>query len=71
MAVACMHSGMGGYGWLFQLLIFIVFFAVVWWLLRSNRQEAVREKPLDILKRRLAEGEITRKEFEELKRELE
>ena len=66
--------GMMGYGWLFQLLIFVVFFLIVWWVMKSsNVQSGVAEtqSPLDILKTRLAKGEITRKEYEQLRKELE
>lgn len=65
-------SSMMTYGWFFQILIFIVFFLIVWWLIKSGgftqRQET---NPLDILKQRLAKGEITKKEFDELKKEIE
>jgi putative membrane protein len=65
-----------GYGWLFQLAIFVIFFLVVWWLLRSNPsfmkgESKPGESPSDILKRRLAKGEITKKEYAELKKEIE
>lgn len=73
MAVGCPYSGFGmGYGWLYQILIFVLFFGVVWWLLKNQpMQKSVSiEKPIDILKRRLAKGEITQKEFESLKKEI-
>lgn len=66
-----------GYGWLFQIVIFIAFFLVVWWLLKTNKtfflnsERKNLEKPIDILKRRLASGEITNKEYEKLKKEIE
>jgi len=66
-----------GYGWLFQIVIFVAFFLVVWWLLKSNKSFSVKserrtlEKPMDILKKRLASGEITKKEYESLKKEIE
>lgn len=66
-----MHSFMG-YGLLTQLAIFVIFFLIVWWLLRSNKMSAVTtEDPLTILKKRFANGEITKKEFESIKKELE
>jgi putative membrane protein len=71
----CMGGGfMGmGYGWLFQILIFVAFFLVVWWVIKSStgKSEIKQSKPIDILKRRLAKGEITKKQFEELKKEIE
>jgi putative membrane protein len=73
--MACPYGfmGMGGYGWIFQLLIFIGFFLIVWWLLKGTPglTSGAKEKPLDILKRRLARGEITKKEYEILKKEIE
>jgi putative membrane protein len=35
-----------------------------------SRSAGAEEQPLDILKRRLAKGEITREEYESLKKEL-
>ena len=65
-----------GYGWIVQIVIFILFFLVVWWLMKNNssafaQQKAPNESPMDILKKRLAKGEITKKEFEELKKDIE
>jgi putative membrane protein len=76
----CPMQGSGffgiGYGWIFQIIIFILFFLVVWWLMKNNssafkQEKAPNENPADILKRRLAKGEITKKEFEELKKDIE
>lgn len=75
-----MNSGFGGYlgmgyGWIFQIIIFVIFFIVVWWLLKNNNviknESNQKESPLDILKRRLAKGELNKKEYEELKKEIE
>jgi uncharacterized membrane protein len=64
---------MYGYGWAMLLWWFIlmvaVFFAVAGWRQRC-RHEDHHERPLDILKRRRANGDITQIEFERLKREL-
>ena len=68
-----MHGGLYGYGWILQILIFIAFFAIVLWLIRKQPKEekAIKETPNEILKRRLASGEITKKEYESLKKEIE
>jgi len=76
-----MGSGMMGYGtgfgmwlnWLFQILILVVFFLVIWWMLRNSGSFGFRanESAIDILKKRLAKGEIDTKEFERLKKEIE
>ena len=65
-----MHYGYGymGFGWLFQLLILVLFFAVIWWIVKGKFSS---ESPGEILKKRLASGEITMKEYEKLKREIQ
>lgn len=69
-----MHYGYGmmGYGWIFQLLILILFFVVVWWLLRNSGNYGYKtdESAMDILKKRLASGEISEKEYYKLKKEI-
>jgi len=61
--------GMMGYGWLFQLVILLLLLLIFWWLLRG--QGTIRESPKEIVQRRYAAGEITKKEYEALKKELE
>lgn len=71
--------GSGAYGGIFMWLIVIVIIAVVLYLIfTSNRNLSGGdsrgdrgESPLDILKRRYAEGEITKEEFDRMKREIE
>ncbi len=64
------HGGMG-FGWIYQLLIFILFVGVMFWILNSNKQNYSNKSALDILNERLAKGEISVKEYKELKKELE
>lgn len=65
--------GMGGFGWLFMILFWV---AVVWlivWLVNQNKPSGGRyenKNPIDILKERYAKGEITKKEYNEMKKEL-
>lgn len=73
----CMlHNGFYGmgYGWIFQIVIFVLFFMIVWWLIKGQGQyqqkRAAEKSPQEILKLRLAKGEITKKEYESLKKEL-
>jgi len=70
-----MHYGPGyglwGYGWIFQLIIVLVFLGVVLWMLSGNKRDHSNKTALDILKERLAKGEISLKEYRELKKELE
>ncbi|MBR9677334.1 hypothetical protein GOV04_04285 [Candidatus Woesearchaeota archaeon] len=71
------YTSMMGYGmgWFFQPLILVLFFLIVWWLIKSSGQYGYRtsqsDSALDILKKRLASGEIDQKEFQRLKREIE
>ena len=69
--------GYGGYGGMFMWLILIIFVGVtVYFILeRSKRagdsEDSTRETPTEILKRRYAKGEITKEEFDRLKKEIE
>ena len=69
-----MGYGIMGFGWLFQIVILVLFFAVIWWMFKSSGSFGFRsgsnESAMDILKKRLAKGEISRKEYEELKKEI-
>ncbi|MBI5446312.1 MAG: SHOCT domain-containing protein [Deltaproteobacteria bacterium] len=69
-----MHS----FGWLFMLLfwalvVFGLIAAVRWLSSRSGGggEGEMRESALDILKKRYARGEISKEEFERMKRDLE
>lgn len=60
----------GGFpmGMIYQVIIFIIFFLVFWWLIKnSSKQDSASEE----LKKRLAKGEITSKEYKKLKKEIE
>ena len=69
-----------GWGWmgvswmLFPLLILVLFFLIVWWLLKNGGKFGLNvgnEDAMSILKKRLARGEITADEFKKLKKEIE
>ena len=65
-----------GYGGMFMgmLLIVILVAALVYWLAmeaKSKTKGMSGETPLDILKKRYAGGEITKDEFERMKKDLE
>lgn len=79
------HDWMGGIGGFmfpgFGLIVLIILILVIVWALAGNRsggrsssepdrQQTPAESPLDIVKRRYAEGEISREEFERMKRDL-
>lgn len=67
------HAGLGGgmmgfgYGFWIQILILIAFFAVIWWVMKGQQ---LIQTPTQILENRLARGEITKKEFDDLKKSL-
>jgi putative membrane protein len=64
-----MHGPFGiGYGWILQIAVFIMFFLVVLWLIRGQRSD---QSPSEVLKSRLARGEITKQEYHRLKKEIE
>ena len=64
------HIGFGGFGIFLQLFIFIGFLAIIYWVVKSGNM-GKNSSPDEILKTRLAKGEITKKEYHELKKELE
>jgi putative membrane protein len=65
-----------GFGWIFMLLfwalIILGIVALARWLFYSgNRGGGSSRSALDILKERYARGEITREQFEQMRRDLE
>ncbi|HEY4686457.1 MAG TPA: SHOCT domain-containing protein [Dehalococcoidia bacterium] len=67
------HDGMGW--WMFLGSVwFVVFWGLVIWafvsLVSPRGREPGGESALDIAKRRYARGEITKEEFEQLRRDL-
>ena len=82
----CVHRPMGGWdhmmgtgtygGILMWLLLIIILGVVIYFIL--NRGEGIgdwknreRENPTEILKKRYARGEITKEEFEMMKKDIE
>ena len=62
------------FGWLFWLIIIAV---IIWAVVRITGSSSGRSHPsspqesaLDILKKRYARGEITKEEFEQMKKDL-
>jgi len=66
-----MGNGMGWGGGLYMLIIFVLIvaggIAVVRWSLRPGGGE---DSALEILKRRYAQGEISKEQFEEMKKDI-
>jgi len=60
-----------GYWNMFWILLFAtVIFLIVWIIRRFGIKNTASETPLNILRKRFAKGEITKKEFEDMKKEL-
>ncbi len=61
------------FGWLSMVLFWGAVVWLIWWAIaRSTRGPAMPagQSPLDIAKTRYARGEITREQYEQLKRDL-
>lgn len=70
--------GMGPVGWIFMILvwgviIFVLILAVRWVIQQGNpgNKKQAPQAPLEILKARYARGEISRDEYDQMKRDLE
>jgi len=70
-----MMDGIGGmwFGWIFWLLILVV---VIWAVMQftnrnKNSNQISKQSPLDILKNRYAKGEISKEEFDRMRKDLE
>ena len=74
---------MGGYGYMMNswtgaiimgLVILVLIIVVIYFLFKSSKTgsfgQTPNETPLDILKKRYARGEITKEQFEEMKKDL-
>lgn len=61
-----MHYG-GGLMW---LILVIVAAIAIYLIVQAQRGGSTRETPLDILKKRYAKGEITKEEYDRLRRDL-
>jgi putative membrane protein len=57
-------------GWVFVLAVLVILVALVWALRYASRSNSRAEKPIDLLKRRYARGEIDGEKFELMKRQL-
>ncbi|MDY0220469.1 MAG: SHOCT domain-containing protein [Desulfobacterium sp.] len=68
--------GYGGYGGMFMWFILIIIVGIIIYFVSSRINKTddspgpTHESPMDILKKRYARGEITKEEFERLKRDL-
>jgi len=79
-----MGFGFGGMGWLSMLVFWVVIIALAVWVLGklfprvadtppaqpTSRRNAAPESPLEILDQRYARGEISRRDYEAMRRDL-
>ena len=73
-----MYHGMGwgtwGFGWIIWIIVLVI---IIWGIIKivssnSNKpQHHEEENALDILKKRYAKGEITKEQFEQIKKDLQ
>jgi putative membrane protein len=58
-----------------MLIIIVLVVVILYWAVRSTKSkgqmDVSAEKPIDILKNRYANGEITKDEYEGMKKDLE
>jgi putative membrane protein len=71
------HMNWGWGGLVVQLLFWIIIILIIFWairyfirLSRTHPPDNPQESSLDILKKRYASGDITKQEFEEMKKDL-
>ncbi len=60
-------TGLYGYGWLFELIVLVLFILVIYWVVKSNYRE---DSAIDILNKRYAKGELSKKDYLSLKKEI-
>jgi putative membrane protein len=69
------YYGSGGWNWLWMTLMMVIFWggviAVAVWAIRSGLGSRRENDALDVLRRRLAAGEISQEDFEKTKRILQ
>jgi len=70
-----MHYGFGYGGMFMWIIFFIVIGFLIYFMIKAqktkNQTSTQHESPMDILKQRYAKGEITKEEYEGMKKDLE
>lgn len=62
-------AGMGGFGWIFMIIFWgAIIYIIVSFLKKNNSNE--KESAEEILKKRYAKGEISKEEFEQMKKQM-
>jgi len=70
------HMGYFGFGGIIMWILFLIVIGVaVYLIVQATKSKGLespfRETPMEILKKRYAKGEITKEEFEKMKKDLE
>jgi putative membrane protein len=70
-----MMNGMFGGMWFFGIVLIVFIVWVITQFINKNQQSnfpnmVEKETPMDILKKRYSKGELTKDEFEEMKKDL-
>jgi putative membrane protein len=63
------YGGWLWFGMLYWIVIIIVIVFLGWWLI-SMLQKSKKESPLDVLNKRYARGELTQKQYENMKKKM-
>jgi len=63
---------MGGFMWIFWIAVIVGLVFLIKWIIQQSKpaEKKHAESPLEILKKRYAQGEIDKEEFEKRKRDL-
>jgi putative membrane protein len=61
----------GGFMWIFWILLILITVFLIRSIISNGPSSRPPESPKDILKRRLANGEISKEEYKQLKNEIE
>jgi putative membrane protein len=61
---------MGFFSGFGMILFWVAFIWLIVWLINKNKEPEKKETPLQILKERYAKGEITKKQYENMKKEI-
>ena len=69
-----MMGGTYGLSWIFSLVFFVLIIVgvvlLIGWLVQQSSGRGEKKAPLDILKERYVKGEISKEEFDKMKKDL-
>jgi len=64
---------MGYFGWLWMVLFWAALIWFIFWLINKDniKNSSMNQTPMNLIKTRYAKGEISKKEYEQIKKEIE